>query len=333
MKIYCKIICISLFIFLMTPSLSAQISVKINDQISFGKKIPPGNYSGITRLKDDSYAVVSDKSELDGFFIFRIYIDSINGNIVNVENEGFVASAVSNRDAEGIAYIPERKTVLIVGERDGRIMEYDSVGTFTGRELLLEKESKTYGYESLTYNENTGLLWTCTENIYSDAYAILANDTMVVVRLKAFNTDLYPVSTYLYRLDKPLSDNIGKYYAHGVSELLALDDGSLIVLEREFRVPKSMIGAYVLCKLYLVDPQNTNLTENKELFYGTELHKTLLCKWTTKLSLFNHSLANYEGMCLGPKLSDGSQTIIMISDSQNRSGGILRDWFRTIIIK
>lgn len=51
----------------MTPSLSAQISVKINDQISFGKKIPPGNYSGITRLKDDLYAVVSDKSELDGF--------------------------------------------------------------------------------------------------------------------------------------------------------------------------------------------------------------------------------------------------------------------------
>lgn len=114
MKIYCKIICISLFIFLMTPSLSAQISVKINDQISFSKKIPPGNYSGITRLKDDLYAVVSDKSELDGFFIFRIYIDSINGNIVNVENEGFVVSAVSNRDAEGIAYIPERKTVLIV---------------------------------------------------------------------------------------------------------------------------------------------------------------------------------------------------------------------------
>ena len=59
----------------------------------------------------------------------------------------------------------------------------------------------------------------------------------------------------------------------------------------------------------------------------------MLCEWTTRVTILNHSLANYEGMCLGPKLSDGSQVIIMVSDSQNREGGILRDWFRTVVIK
>ena len=42
--------------------------------------------------------------------------------------------------------------------------------------------------------------------------------------------------------------------------------------------------------------------------------------------------ANYEGMCLGPKLEDGSQTIILISDSQSRYKGVLQDWIKTLVL-
>ena len=41
-------------------------------QQKFPDAIPAGNYSGITWLGDDRYAVVSDKSADDGFFVFRI---------------------------------------------------------------------------------------------------------------------------------------------------------------------------------------------------------------------------------------------------------------------
>lgn len=326
-------ICVCLFVSVMSLNGYAQLLVTVNEQKAFDKNIPAGNYSGITRLKDDLYALVSDKSDRDGYFIFKIDVDSINGDILNIENKGFFASNVPNRDAEGIAYIPKRKTVLIVGESDGRIMEYDSTGTFTGRKLCLEEASKNYGYESLSYNENTDLLWTCTENMYSSPEEILANDSAAVVTLQAYDTDLRLVSKYLYRLDRPQAENKGKYYTHGVSELLALDDGSLIVLEREFRVPKKILGAYVVCKLYRVLPQKTFFIERYNTSSIDELSKDILCEWTTKLTLLNYSLANYEGMCLGPKLSDGSQVIIMVSDSQNREGGILRDWFRTVVIK
>ena len=38
-------------------------------------------------------------------------------------------------------------------------------------------------------------------------------------------------------------------------------------------------------------------------------------------------------MCLGPKLVDGSQVLLLVSDSQNQAHGVLRDWFRSIIIR
>lgn len=43
--------------------------------------IPPGNYSGITWMGGNSYAVVSDKSAEDGFFVWTLDIDSVSGEV------------------------------------------------------------------------------------------------------------------------------------------------------------------------------------------------------------------------------------------------------------
>ena len=63
------------------------------------------------------------------------------------------------------------------------------------------------------------------------------------------------------------------------------------------------------------------------------LKKRLLTEWKTSLSLSKRSFANYEGMCLGPKLEDGSQVVILLSDSQDQYAGVLKDWFKTIVIR
>ena len=66
---------------------------------------------------------------------------------------------------------------------------------------------------------------------------------------------------------------------------------------------------------------------------GEMLDKELVAEFDTKLNLICQNLANYEGMCLGPTLSDGSRLLIMVSDSQNRYKGILRDWFMTVVLR
>lgn len=295
---------------LMAQATWAQVSVRENAQHAFPHSIPAGNYSGIAWMGSNRYAVVSDKADIDGFFVFEIDIDSVSGEIKDARNLGFHASGLPNRDEEGIAFNPERQTLLISGEADNRILEYRLDGTLTGREATLPEIYRhlppNLGLEALTYNAHTHQLWTCNEG--------------APIMVQAFDSLYRPLEAYPYPLDKPQTNaEKALHYAHGVGAMCAMDDGSLLLLEREFFVPKAKLGAVVYCKLYRFVP-------------GRE-GKTLLADWKTNLSLFSRSLANYEGMCLGPTLSDGSRVILLVADSQNRYAGVLKDWLKTLRLR
>ncbi len=141
--------------------------------------------------------------------------------------------------------------------------------------------------------------------------------------------------TYAYQMDQPSTHKKADIYVMGVSELCALPDGQLLVLEREAFIPKIKIGAFCKCKLYLINPLNSDEFSMKEKFSSDTpfLKKRLLTEWKTGLSLSKRSFANYEGMCLGPMLEDGSQVVILLSDSQDQYAGVLKDWFKTIVIR
>lgn len=143
------------------------------------------------------------------------------------------------------------------------------------------------------------------------------------------------MTTYAYQMDQPSTHKKVDIYVMGVSELCALPDGQLLVLEREAFIPKIKIGAFCKCKLYLINPLNSEEFSMKEKFSSDTpfLKKNLLVEWKTGLSLSKRSFANYEGMCLGPMLEDGSQVVILLSDSQDQYAGVLKDWFKTIVIR
>lgn len=143
------------------------------------------------------------------------------------------------------------------------------------------------------------------------------------------------MTAYAYQMDQPSTRKKADIYVMGVSELCALPDGQLLVLEREAFIPKIKIGAFCKCKVYQINPLNSEEFALKEKFSSDTpfLKKRLLAEWRTGLSLSKRSFANYEGMCLGPKLKDGSQVVILLSDSQDQYAGVLKDWFKTIVIR
>lgn len=292
-------------LFILIAVLMVPLSVFSQRQQHFRKELPAGNYSGICPLGNDLYAVVSDKSDTDGFFIFRIVIDSIKGRITQVENMGFRSSGQPNRDMEGICFRPSTQTLFIAGEADNEVYEYTLDGQRTGRRLqmpeIIAQADHNYGLESLTYDAGKRLFYTTTEHT-------LPGDSLL--RIFVFNDDLRLQRQYLYRPDQPLSAK----HVYGVSELCALTDGRLLVLERQIRVPKLKIGASVLTRIYEVLPGEDE-----------QLEKRLVTEFKTRLTLTSRKFANFEGLCQTPQ-----GWLLLIADSQNQYKGVLRDWLLTI---
>ena len=186
------------------------------------------------------------------------------------------------------------------------------------------------GFEALTYNCQTRCFWTANESA-------LKRDTdtdPLLVHLQCFGDDLQPEAHYTYRLDAPRKTQgpRTKFYAHGLPALIAMDDGSLIVMERELYSPRKILGSYVEVKLYRVTREAFEAASKD----ATQVvGKQLLTSFRTHIRIGQINYANYEGMCLGPKLNDGRQTLILINDSQNRSGNWLvrlKDYLKVIIL-
>ena len=94
----------------------------------------------------------------------------------------------------------------------------------------------------------------------------------------------------------------------------------------EVRIPRG-IGAKARCRLFIVNPGPENAvdegTDMNSLPEGTYMEKTEIADFTTRLNLLRMNFANYEGMCPGPRLADGRQTLLLIDDTQAGAGNSL----------
>lgn len=279
--------------------------------------IVPGQYSGITPIGDGVYAVVHDKSKGGGIHIFTIGFRK-NGTISSVQAfEAFPPRPVDikDKDNEGIVYVPETGTLWVSAEADQTIQEYLVDGTPTGRELKIPSEyrkaARNSGFEALAYGD--GLFWTTTE-------APLEGEECHRILSISLST-LAPEFEYYYMPDPPeIPDSKGsRAFVNGISAMTWLGNGRLAVLEREVYVPGggvfAMSGAFTRNRIYVVEPKRE-----------TDLEKRLITEFYTGA----FDLANFEGMCLGPKVGD-RQSLLLIADSQDNYMGLAGEWMRVIL--
>lgn len=311
----------SIFFVLIAFAVNAQIVISEHPAMSLDGEIPAGNYSGITYIGNHLYAVVDDKASRDGFYVWSIDIDSVTGRILQVQNLGFRHHGLPNRDAEACTYLPERQTVLVSGEADNSLVEYTMEGQATGRRTanLLADAKGNAGLEALTFDERHQMIWTMEEGSGTRQ-----------VRAIGLNTDLQEQVRGTYLLDAPTAKKKSGQHVHGVSAVCALNDevGTLLILEREVYIPKNKVGSWCTCKLYAYPTSAFSVVPSCD-----KDDARLLWTTTTRMTLFQRNFANYEGMCLGPRLVDGSQVLLLIADSQNRYAGYLKDYLKVLILK
>lgn len=327
--------------------------------------IPSGNYSGIAWIGGNKYLLISDKkvgtdaANTDSWQTVSIDIDA-SGKVTNIAFEGnttlknSAGQPSSRNDAEGIVFVPkadctngfdasEGGTVFISAESDQKILEYDLDGQLTGRHIEVPEQLGVgnifgnYGFESLAYSPERRTFWTTTEQgLKSDVGAASSpsNAVPTLLRMVCFGEDLKMSAQYAYKTDAPKSKNTADKYAFGVPELVALPDGTLIVNEREFYVGSGLaaLSSFVTNKLYRAYPSEASevtFDESlKDLDESRFMKKELLSEWTTNIS----NIANYEGMCITPKVENADYNILLVNDSQNAYKGILGEYIRNMAL-
>ena len=291
--------------------------------------VPPGQYSGITHIAGDRYAVVDDKLPGGGivFFEFPVRKDGSvrTARVRRTVPEATLTASEVGLDNEGVAYAGGM--LFVSAEKDQSIREYDLDGRPTGRAFPVPADMGVSaiignaGFEALTYCAETGSFWTTTElPLKADGRASCLH------RLQRFDDGFQTAERYLYQTDAPSKSEAetssATAYVFGIPALTALDDGRLIVLEREVYVPVGtpqdiMRNSFSRVKLYVVRPAGDG---------RGVLPKQLLCSFETRISLnatgVGVALANFEGMCLGPRLSDGRRCLLLIADSQAGMGDL-----------
>lgn len=317
---------------LAVAALPAAAKVKVLRQQSLGRwHIAPANYSGITPLGGDRYAVVDDKSATDGFCIFTIRLNPRTGKVKHASSTPYIGNPDGNpkADCEDIVFCPQDTSLFIAQEGSSTIAEYNMDGSPTGRFLkpqpffVQDKIQHNGGFEALAYD-------TATQRFFLTTEMPLKGDSLHLI---AVSDSPYPV---FYRMDAPELKRNAKYYAHGISAMTVMPDGKLLVMERELSVPPRYVGGKCRIKVYEITPVPTMPLRHTATSTKTkqrEISKRLLFSFTTHISHLNY--ANYEGMCLGPTLEDGRPTLLLINDSQ---GGVkngpfrLKDYLKVIIL-
>ncbi|HUP58303.1 MAG TPA: esterase-like activity of phytase family protein [Bdellovibrionota bacterium] len=185
------------------------------------------------------------------------------------------------------------------------------------------------GFEGLTLTPDGKYLFAATERPLQQDDAAPTLETGVNIRILRYALEgaaAKPDREYAYRIDplfKPEGSTTFAALGNGVSELLALDESRLLVLERATSASEAGILPRIRIYLATITPESADISGVESLLEkpAKPLDKKLVLdlesvrpsldeKWRT--------LDNFEAMAFGPTLADGSPSLILVSDNNFR---------------
>ena len=300
--------------------------------------------SGITWAGGNTYYAVNDTNASNRLYKLTIPLGS-NGQISSCTVVSSVKLA-SSSDLEGCAYDPASGNVWVSMEgSNSSIREYDPqtgawLRTAPLPTIFQNNMRGNFKLEALTISGDGLTMWTANEEALTCDGQISAKPRSTggtTVRLQKFTRtsvrDNWTASAqYAY---KTYGLNYSYAYKNtqrsGVAGLCALPNGQLLVLEREFSGTDSnsnldsiWVGASCNFTMAIVLADYSNASDVSTLpslpqATYTPVSKTSLYNDSGSNTGSNTGFANYEGICLGPRNSDGSVSLLLISDGGGNS--------------
>ena len=296
-----------------------------------GQEAPPG-LSGLTRVGGDTYLSVCDKGGL--LHRMTILVDRASGAVTGCVFAATVKLAGKGRqDFECVAWDDANRLVWVGDEHDGSIRAFRPATGELAKSLDVPAVYGAFRYnrsfEALSIRADGLEMWTCNEDALCRSDAVNRDGPPVddgprttrergsTVRIQKFaraatQFDWKPAGQWAYRTDPIGGRNFAGKARSGVAEMCCLDDGTVLVLEREMSVK----GGGILpvpsfrCRIYEVDFAGATDVSGISSLNGATYRPA------GKKAVFDKDtgFAMYEGLCLGPLLADGSRSLLMISD-------------------
>ena len=259
--------------------------------------------SGLTRVADDAYYAVRDSG--GALFALTIGVDRATGMPTNCVVTGQTALA-GRGDLECVAWDRARRWVWVGDEDDGSIRAFDPA---TGAERA--RAAVPAVFDAFRYNRSFEAL-----DVDDGPRATRAHGTRV--RLQRFTRPAPEAAwtaagQWMYVTDSVGGGDFAGKSRCGVSGLLCLGDGTLLVLEREMSIKKGKVLPSFRCRIYAIDFNHADDVADVVALKETARRPV------AKRRLFgaHTGLAMYEGICLGPALADGSRSVLLISDGDD----------------
>ena len=276
--------------------------LEVEELCEFVRENGPEGLSDITSAPGGRYYCVNDRGGILYEVEIHIADDGSDGSF-SVHRSVRLDSRV---DLEGCAYDPLTRWVWVSDEHDTSIRAYNaSSGAMVAKaavpDVYLKGVRKNRSLESLAISPDGLRMYAANEDTLECDGEPAKKGLGGVVRIQEFtrkdSADIWRPSRQLrYATDPVEGDGYRGKEISGVSAMCVMDDGRLLVLEREMS-RKSVLLPTIRCRLYEVDLRVPSKTANKRILWGR-----------------NTMFSNYEGVCQGPTLPDGRRTLVLVSD-------------------
>lgn len=170
-------------------------------------------------------------------------------------------------------------------------------------------------FEGLAFAPDGKSAWVAMETALYEDGPIATVEAGTVARLRHIDRDGKELAEYAYPVDPIQAKPAGKNADNGVSDILALDDHRLLVMERSGVEGAEGIWTMFI-RLYEVDVAGSTDIKDTAALAGASYRpvaKQLV------LDLSKHPefgrVDNLEGMTFGPPIADGNRSLVLVSDN------------------
>ena len=266
--------------------------------------------SGISWAGGNQYYAVSDANQT--VYPLTITLNTATGAVISATLSAGVVMA-SGADLEGIACVPGGGSAWIADETGPAIRRHNLA---TGAELdaltipaVFANIRANRSFESLSRRAGGAELWTANEEALTVDGPVSTTAAGTVVRLQKFDAAGSAAGQWAYVADA-IEANLPQVAQEqsGVADMLVLPNGKVLVLEREV----DLVGLALQFRNRIYEADFSGATDTSAIAgldgaAYTPVAKTLL--WE---KYFPND--DFEGLTLGPKLDDGSFSVLLISD-------------------